>query len=206
MRYAEACERNKGPILEVLREVFTEAGVVLEIGSGTGQHAAWFARHLPHLQWQPTDRAGELDSAGAWHAHARLDNLRSPRVLDLLAGPWPLDSARYVVSINVLHIAPAAAAPRLFAGAARVLPAGGLVCLYGPFRYRARELEPSNDNFDRWLRARDPASGLREFEWVDEQARASGFRLVEDRAMPANNRAGWWCLDPRRRPLPGAAL
>lgn len=196
MQFAEACERNKTPILEVLREVFTTPGVVLETGSGTGQHAAWFARHLPHLQWQPTDRAGELDSVEAWRAQARLDNLHPARVLDLLAGPWPLASARYVVSINVLHIAPAAATPRLFAGAARTLPAGGLVYVYGPFRYRTRTLEPSNERFDLWLRARDPASGLREFEWVDEQACDAGFQLVEDRAMPANNRCAWWRRAP----------
>jgi len=195
-QYAEACERNKEPILGVLREVCREPGTVLEVGSGTGQHAAWFARQLPHLAWQPTDVPGALGSIEAWRGEAQLGNLMPARALDLFDEAWPLARADYVVCINTLHIAAAAATPRLFAGAARVLAPGGTVCLYGPFRYRGRTLEPSNARFDEWLRARDPASGVREFEWVDEQARLAGFTLVEDRAMPANNRLAWW----HRRP------
>jgi SAM-dependent methyltransferase len=191
-QYTESCERNKLPILEVLREILTEPGLVLEIGSGTGQHAAYFAKHLPHLHWQPTDLAENLASIGAWAADAGLPNLPPPLTLDLSADEWPLTSAQAVVCINTIHIVAWPAVERLFVGVARTLAAGGIFYVYGPYRYRQHVLEPSNEQFDHWLKVRDPASGIREFEAVNELALANELQLAGDRAMPANNRSLWW--------------
>lgn len=191
-QYAEACERNKVPILEVLREFLTKPGLVLEIGSGTGQHAAYFAGHLPHVHWQPTDLTENHASIHAWVTEAGLPNLSSPLTLDLFADEWPVASAQAVVCINTIHIVAWPAVERLFDGVARTLDAGGIFYVYGPYRDRQRALEPSNEQFDRWLKVRDPGSGIREFEAVNELAFASGLQLVGDRSMPANNRSIWW--------------
>lgn len=192
-QYQESCERNKVPILAVLREVLPSEGLVLEIGSGTGQHAAYFARHLPHLCWQPTDVAEEnLASISAWAAEAQAANLRPPRILDLWSDAWPIERAQAVVCINTIHIVAWLAVERLFSGVARVLGAGGTLFVYGPYRYRNRPLEPSNEEFDRWLKVRDPASGIRDFEAVNALAVGSGLRLAGDQPMPANNRSIWW--------------
>lgn len=197
-RYSEACERNRGPILEVLREVFAAVERVVEIGAGTGQHAVHFARHLPHLEWVPTDRSddpqtGGLESVRAWRAEACLDNLAEPRELDVFDEAWPVDEADAVFSANVIHIAPWEATERLFAGAAELVGPGGLVVLYGPFRYADRPLEPSNERFDRWLRQSvAPHSGIRSFEDVCEVAERHGFVFVDDRPMPANNHVLIW--------------
>lgn len=191
-QFSQACERNRDPILDVLRDVFEGVERVLEVGSGTGQHAVYFARHLPHLVWQPADRPGQLDSVRAWRADAELDNVLEPVEIDLFDESWPLGEFDAVFSSNVIHIAPAAATERFFAHAAEHLSDGGIVLLYGPFRYSDRPLEPSNERFDQLLRERDPASGIRLFEDVDEAAASHGFELVEDRAMPANNRCIWW--------------
>lgn len=201
-QHSPACERNKDAILSVLEEVLPASGTVLEIGSGTGQHAAYFARHLPRLAWQPTDLPGMLPSIRAWAAEAGAANLRAPLVLDLLADAWPVAGAEAIVCINTIHIVPWRAVERLFAGAGRVLPAGGVLYVYGAYRYAGRPLEPSNEEFDRWLRARDPASGVRDFEAVDALAAAAGLRLAGDRPMPANNRSIWWI---KQRPAPAAA-
>jgi SAM-dependent methyltransferase len=191
-QYAESCERNKSPILEVMREILTEPGLVLEIGSGTGQHAAYFAEHLPHVHWQPTDLAENLASIRAWAADAGLPNLPPPSTLDLFADEWPVTSAQAVVCINTIHIVAWPAVEQLFVGVARTLDAGGIFYVYGPYRYRQRALEPSNEQFDHWLKVRDPASGIREFEAVNELALANGLQLAGDRAMPTNNRSLWW--------------
>lgn len=191
-QYAPACERNKDAILGVLREVLPRSGTVLEIGSGTGQHAAHFAAHLPGLDWLPTDVGETLASIRAWTAEARLPNLREPLVLDLLADAWPVAAAQAIVCINTIHIVPWRAVERLFTGAARVLSTGGVMYVYGAYRYANRPLEPSNEEFDRWLKARNPASGVRDFDAVNALAARAGLRLAGDRAMPANNRSIWW--------------
>lgn len=191
-QYSSACERNRDPILEVLKEVFAAVEHVLEVGSGTGQHAAYFAEHLSHLVWQPTDRPGQLESIRAWRADAGLANLREPVAIDLFDESWPLAKFDAIFSSNVIHIAPATATERLFGHAAEHLEDGGIVLLYGPFRYGARPLEPSNQRFDLWLKERDPDSGIRLFEDVDEAAKSHGFEFVEDYPMPANNRCIWW--------------
>jgi len=190
--YADACERNRGPILEVLREILGEPGLVLEIGSGTGQHAAWFAAALPQLRWQPTDVAANLPSIEAWRGDVGVSNLLPARALDLSDASWPVAQADYVVCVNTIHIVGWPLVEALFDGVQRVLRPGGLLYVYGPFRYRTRALEPSNERFDAWLKQRDPRSGVRTFEDVDTLAAEAGLRCEGDRTMPANNRSIWW--------------
>ena len=187
-----ACERNRDPILAVLREVLPKSGLVLEIGSGSGQHAAYFAPRLPHLLWQPSDLAGTHDSIRAWAAEANARNLHAPLVLDLLAAPWPITHADAMVCINTVHIVAWAGVENLFAAAQRLLPPGGVLYVYGAYRYATRPLEPSNEEFDRWLKGRDPLSGVRDFEAVNRLAEQNGLKLAGDRAMPGNNRSIWW--------------
>ncbi len=191
-QYAPACERNKDPILAILKEILPSAGTVLEIGSGTGQHAAYFAAHLPTITWQPTDVPDSFDSIRAWAEEARLPNLRAPLALDLFFAEWPVTAADAVVCINTIHIVAWPAVENLFAGAARVLPRGGVMYVYGPYRYADRPLEPSNEDFDQWLKARDPNSGVRSFNDVNALARKHRLVLEGDRPMPANNRSIWW--------------
>lgn len=191
-QHAPACERNKAPILAVLREVLPARGTVLEVGSGSGQHAAYFAAQLPGLIWQPSDLPDAFPSIRAWAEEAALANLRAPIALDLLAPAWPAEVFDALVCINTVHIVAWAGVEALFAGAGRLLAPGGVLFVYGPYRYATRPLEPSNEDFDRWLRARDARSGVRDFEAVDALARAAGLHLAGDRAMPANNRSIWW--------------
>lgn len=190
--FAPACERNQAYILEVLRRIFVEPGAVLEVGSGTGQHAAYFAARLPHLQWQPTDLPGSLGSIEAYRRDAKVPNLLSPVALDLENVDGRQWSARYLVCINTIHIVGWPLVESLFELAGLCLAEGGILYCYGPFRYADRPLEPSNEQFDRALRARDPESGIRLFEDVDRLAAANGLRLAGDEAMPANNRSIWW--------------
>jgi cyclopropane fatty-acyl-phospholipid synthase-like methyltransferase len=191
--FSEACERNKGPILDILRNVLAPARHVLEIGSGTGQHAVWFARHLPHLQWQPTDRATELPGLRERIASEGPPNLLAPIELDVLVAPRRLPPADAVFSANTLHIMGWPGVEAFFRGVATALTAAGAtLAVYGPFRYRGDYTSPSNAAFDQWLRQRDPASGVRDFEAVDALARAAGLSLVADHAMPANNQLLVW--------------
>jgi len=191
-QFAPACERNQRYILDVLKRVFPRAGNVLEIGSGTGQHAVYFGAHLPHLQWQPTDLAESLPSIEAWRREAGLANVLEPVVLDLSsAGELPL-RPDYVVSINTLHIVAWPLVESLFKLAGQALQGGGILYCYGPFRYAGRELEPSNERFDRSLRARDPQSGIRFFEEINRLAADHGLVHEGDEPMPANNRSLWW--------------
>jgi cyclopropane fatty-acyl-phospholipid synthase-like methyltransferase len=193
---SEACERNKAPILEVLARELATHRAVLEVGSGTGQHAVHFARHLPHLTWQPSEVA---DQQPALAERIRLEgsvNLRAPLVLDVRSLPWPADAkgAAFdaVFSANTLHIIGWAAVEDFFRGAGRTLAAGGVLCVYGPFRYAGRYTSDSNAEFDAWLRARDPESGIRDFEALESLARAQGLVLTADHAMPANNQTLVW--------------
>lgn len=191
-QFSPSCARNQEAILAVLQELLPTSGRVLEVGSGTGQHAAFFSERLPALCWQPTDLAPALPSIRAWAAGTSGANIREPVVLDLLRGPWPALTVDAVVCINTIHIVSWDGVARLFAGAASVLVPGGVLYAYGPYRYASRPLEPSNEAFDAWLKARDPLSGVRDFEAVDELARRHGLGLGGDRAMPANNRSLWW--------------
>lgn len=202
--FSEACERNKGPILAVLREALAESTSVLEIGSGTGQHAVHFARQLLHLDWQPTDRGEYLPSLAARIALEGPPNLRSPVELDVDGRNWPFGGMDAVFSANTLHIMSWSTVASFFEGIGRVLLQGGLLLVYGPFRYDGAFTSASNAAFDADLRSRDPASGIRDFEAVDALARTQGLCLVKDHAMPANNQLLAWRRVSGRRPPGGA--
>jgi len=193
--YSPACERNREPILALLREHFGDRRRVLEIGSGTGQHAVHVAAALPSLVWQCSDRAGNLPGIRAWLAEAALPNTPAPWVLDV-RDAWPAGPFDAIYSANTLHIMSEPAVVALFAALPAVLADGGRLVIYGPFRRGGRHTSDSNAAFDAALRERDPASGVRDLEWVDGLARAAGLRLVEDRAMPANNRGLVWRRQP----------
>lgn len=190
--WAQACENNKAPILQVLQDQFTTTGTILEIGSGTGQHAVHFARHLPHLQWQPTDRAENLSGIAVWVEEAGLPNLAKPVCLDVTDQPWPVTRASGVFSANTAHIMGWDGVEAMFAGAARVLERGGRFCLYGPFKIDGTHTSESNERFDAMLRARDPASGIRDRTALEELGQQCGLHLLEDRKLPANNRILVW--------------
>ena len=185
---APAVARNKGVILEVLHRVLPTSGTVLEIASGSGEHAVHFAREMPALVWQPSDPAEEARSSIAAHAqHAGLPNLLPPVVLDAASQVWPVENACAVLAINMVHIAPWTAAEGLMAGAARVLPTAAPLYLYGPFKESGRHTAESNEAFDADLRRRNPEWGVRDLEDVCAAAARHGFRLDEKIAMPANN-------------------
>ena len=185
---SEACERNKGPILEVLRNAFAGRAHVLEVGSGTGQHAVHFAAHLPHLVWHPTEQLKYLPDLEARIKQQGGDNLRPPAVLDVRQAVWPLRQADAVFSANTLHIMSWAEVLDLFGGLGRILAAGGVLCIYGPFRYDGRYTSDSNRNFDHMLQERDPLSGLRDIQAVTTLASQYGIHLKADHDLPANNR------------------
>ncbi|HTH60027.1 MAG TPA: DUF938 domain-containing protein [Paraburkholderia sp.] len=186
--FAPAAERNAAPILDVLRRVLPPSGVVLEIASGTGQHAAHFAAALPSLDWQPSDVDPKARaSIAAWREQAGLANLREPLDLDVRRTPWPVQSADAIVCINLIHIAPWDAAEALMEGAGALLGTGGVLVLYGPYRRHGEHTAPSNAAFDEDLRQRNPAWGVRNMEAVEALAKAAGFAGEPCIAMPANN-------------------
>jgi hypothetical protein len=183
---SEAAARNREPIREVLVDQLPSSGLVLEIASGTGMHAVHFASQFPALTWQPSDvDPVALASIAAWRDDAALANLRAPIALDVTR-PWPVASADAVLAINLVHISPFEVTGALFAGAATVLPQAGLLYLYGPYRFDGITA-PSNDAFDRSLRARDPRWGVRDIRDIAEVAARTGFAHVDTVAMPANN-------------------
>ena len=189
--YAEACDRNRGPILEVLRRHFADRRHVLEIGSGTGQHAVHFAAALRHLTWQTSECEPSLAGIRLWLEEAGLPNLPQPIALDV-TGAWPNARFDAVFTANTLHIMGWAEVRALFAALPQVLAPDSVLAVYGPFNYDGRFTSPSNAAFDQWLKQRSAESGIRDFAAVDELARAIGFALVEDCAMPANNRTLVW--------------
>jgi cyclopropane fatty-acyl-phospholipid synthase-like methyltransferase len=189
---AEACERNKAPILEVLRAEFAATRSVLEIGSGTGQHAVHFAAHLPHLSWQPSEVAALLPALAERVRLEGSPNLRLPIGLDVRATPWPHAEADAIFSANTLHIMGWDEVEDFFRGVGAALGLGGVLCVYGPFNYQGRYTSASNAQFDAWLKTRDPHSALRDFEAVNARAAAQQLVLAADHAMPANNRTLVW--------------
>ena len=190
--FSQACENNKRPILAVLSRHLQGVRHVLEIGSGTGQHAVFFAEHLPHLRWQTSDLSENHDGIRSWIDAARLPNVLPPLALDVRARPWPIETTEAIFSANTAHIMSWPAFRAFVAGAGEVLAAAGVLCLYGPFNYGGAYTSESNARFDERLRALDPESAIRDFEAVDEEARRAGLDLVEDNAMPANNRLLVW--------------
>lgn len=200
MRWSEACERNRAPILAVLQRHLAPRERVLEIGSGTGQHAEHFARALPHLQWQASDHPDHLPGIAARLQAAGLPNTPAPWPLQAVLsptpglGPLPAASLAFdaVFSANTLHIMSWAHVQALFAGLPAVMAADALLCVYGPFNEQGTFSSESNRQFDGWLKARDPASGIRDADAVDALAAGVGLVLIEDAAMPANNRLRVW--------------
>lgn len=190
--WSESCERNRGPLLAVLREAFAGASHVLEIGSGTGQHAAFFAASLQHLTWQASDVAENLPGIVAWHGESGLPNLRPPLALDVDNTDWPVTAIDGLFSANTLHIMSWSSVQNFFRGADRILAPGGVLAVYGPFHYGGRPTAESNARFDAFLRARNPLSGIRDVEAVHELAGRHGFAIRADHAMPANNRTLVW--------------
>lgn len=183
-----APERNKAPILEVLKRVLPSSGTLLELASGSGQHAVYFAQHLPGLVYQPSELDPEnLASVRAWVAEAALSNLREPLELDVCSNDWGVGEVEAVFNANMVHIAPWAVASGLFAGLGRHLAAGGVAVIYGPFRVGGAHTAPSNESFDASLRARNPAWGVRDLEALVTLAEQAGLRFAERVAMPANN-------------------
>ena len=195
---AESCVENRAPILTVLREVFADRRRVLEIGSGTGQHAVYFAPELPHLVWQTADVPQHHTGIRLWLAEAALPNVLPPITLDVRQPHWRQGGYDAVFSANTLHIMSWPEVEHFFAGVGEALESGGVLAVYGPFNYHGTYTAESNARFDAWLKARDPASGVRDFEAVDALAQAQGLVLQQDIAMPANNRTLVW-----RRVRPG---
>jgi SAM-dependent methyltransferase len=193
---SEACERNKEPILAVLRECFADRVQVLEIGSGTGQHAVHFARHLTHLTWHPTEQLGYLPDLAARVQLEGSHNLRAPTVLDVRQSVWPLRSVDAIFTANTLHIMSWPEVIAMYHGIGGVLAPGGVLCIYGPFRYDGRYTSVSNQEFDRVLQDRDPLSGLRDIQAVGALAAQYGLRLVADHDLPAFNRLLVFAKEP----------
>jgi hypothetical protein len=186
--FSAACERNKDPILEVLRIRYADRTQVLEIGSGTGQHAVYFARALTHLTWHPTEQLAYLEDLAERVKLEGPPNLRPPTLLDVRQAVWPLRSVDAMFTANTLHIMSWPEVMALYRGLGGVLASGGVLCVYGPFRYDGRYTSDSNREFDRMLQERDPNSGLRDIQAITDLAAQYGLRLEADHDLPANNR------------------
>ena len=191
--YSEACERNSQPILQAISRYLRHPATVLEIGSGTGQHAATFARALPHIVWQPSDLPRHHAGIEAWRREADAQNLRPPLALDIGTAHWQDLACDHVFTANTCHIVTWPLVSRLFAGVASCLPQHGLLMIYGPFNYGGQYTSASNAEFDRWLKqAYGPDSGLRDTDALHQLAASHGLTAVADHAMPSNNRLLVW--------------
>lgn len=190
--HSDACERNREPILKVLQQWFVTPGTVLEIGSGTGQHAIYFAQALPHLIWLATDREENLPGIQRWFDEAALPNLRGPQALNVLDAAWPVDDVTHAFSANTAHIMSWPEVEAMFAGVGAALKSGGKFCLYGPFNRNGQFTSESNRAFDEMLRARDPAMGIRDDQALVALGRSNELTFIADHAMPANNRLLVW--------------
>lgn len=193
--YSEACEKNQSAILEVLQSALSRQHHVLEIASGTGQHAVHFGRALPHLTWQTSELPHNHAGIRAWLDEAALPNVLPPVALDVTDAHWPAGVVDAIFNANTVHIVSEPEVERMFAGIARTLSAGGILCLYGPFNYHKKFTSESNARFDVWLKSRNPESGIRDFEAIDQLAKTHGLRLLQDVAMPSNNRTLVWQRD-----------
>jgi len=190
--FSQSSENNKDYILNVLKGAFQDTNSVLEIGSGTGQHAVHFARNLPHLNWQPSDIEINLPGIGLWLYEAELPNIKEPVLLDVNKLPWEVGKFEGLFTANTLHIIAKAEIENFFQGIAQVLKDRGTLCIYGPFNYDGEYTSPSNERFDGWLYRQNPKSAIRDFEWVNSLAENVGLVLTQDHEMPANNRLLEW--------------
>ena len=189
---SEACVRNQSAILAVLETFFLESTHVLEIASGTGQHAVYFGQALPHLRWQTSELAVNHAGIHAWLDEAQLKNVLPPVELDVNDSLWPIAPVDAIFNANTVHIVSWESVVRMFAGISSVLKMDGLLCLYGPYNYNGQYSSDSNAGFDAWLKARDNQSGIRDFEAVNQLAEKHGMHLQKDIEMPANNRMLIW--------------
>jgi cyclopropane fatty-acyl-phospholipid synthase-like methyltransferase len=190
--HSEACERNRDPILEVLRQWWRTSGTVLEIGAGTGQHAAYFAQHLRHLTWIPTDREENLAGIRQWVEEAEVPNLREPVELNVMDPTWPVEQVDYVFTANTAHIMSWTEVEAMFEGVGKVLGPAGRFCLYGPVNRDGQFTSESNRDFDAMLRERDPVMGIRDDQALIALGRRCGLTFVADNSMPARNRLLIW--------------
>ena len=189
--HSTSCDQNRQPIENVLTSYLKGKSRLLEISSGTGQHAVYFSAAFKHISWQPSDVASAIPGIQAWVRESGLTNVLDPIVLDVNAD-WPAQSYDAIFSANAVHIMGWDSVLALFDGVGRVLEAGGVFCLYGPFNYNGKFTSESNAGFDVWLKQRDPVSGVRDFEAVDLLASQQGMHLLNDHEMPANNRTLVW--------------
>jgi len=190
--YSQACENNKHAILKILKSAFAPSKRVLEIGSGTGQHAVHFARHLPHLVWHTSDMGVDNNGMHMRIVDSGLANIAQPVVFDVYRDPWPQPNIDAVFSANTAHIMPWTTTLHMLNSVAEVLPMDGVFALYGPFNYGGNYSSASNAEFDSWLQSRDASQGIRDFEAVTAALETRGMLLVRDHAMPANNRLLIW--------------
>lgn len=190
--YAESCDQNRAPIGAVIEPLFADRRAVLEIGAGTGQHAVWFAPRLPHLLWHASDRPENHPGIRLWMQEAGHPNLRGPLELDVARTAWPAIEIDAAFSANTAHIMHLREVEALFQGIGRLLPAGGVFALYGPFNDTGRYTSDSNRRFDGWLKERDPQSGIKDLDDLHRFAAAAALRLEADHPMPANNRTLCW--------------
>ena len=190
--YSESCEQNRDAILSIIKPLFTTRKTVLEIGSGTGQHAVYFAKKIPQLVWQTSDIEENHQGILAWIKEAGLENVLAPISLDVSRNEWPAHEIDVVFSANTAHIMSWLEVEALMAGVGAHLSSNGLFILYGPFNYGGKFTSASNARFDQWLKDRNPQSGVRDFEALDRLAKRAGMTLENDFEMPANNRILCW--------------
>lgn len=193
--YSESCDQNRDPILAVIQPLFSGCKHLLEIGSGTGQHAVYFAQQMPHLIWHTSDRHENHAGIHMWLNEADLPNTRLPIALDVSHDHWPQQQFDAVFSANSVHIMSWQDVQTMFAGVGRVLKEGGAFALYGPFNYNGEFTSESNARFDLWLKDRNSLSGVRDFEALNQLAMQAGLQLLNDDEMPANNRVLSWIRD-----------
>jgi cyclopropane fatty-acyl-phospholipid synthase-like methyltransferase len=189
--YSEACDQNKHYIKAVLEPYLDAGSRVLEIGSGTGQHGLFFASEFPRINWQTSDLAEHLPGIQAWLDDNKLANMPAPIELDVTAD-WPAQEYELLFSANTFHIMNQQQVEHYLLHSVKSLKPGGYLIVYGPFNYNNDYTSPSNERFDGWLKSRDPQSGIKHFEWLDAIAQRAGYRLIDDIAMPANNRTLVW--------------
>jgi len=190
--YSESCDQNRDPILSVIKPLLKDKQSVMEIGSGTGQHAVYFAQQMPHLKWHPSDQAQYLEGINLRLQEVQLDNIQQPHELNVMQAQWPEIKVDAIFTANTLHIMHWHEVEAFFTGINDRLNEQGLLMIYGPFNYNNQYTSESNARFDVWLKQRDPHSAIRHFEKVNELAEQQGLSLLDDVAMPANNRILCW--------------
>lgn len=190
--FAESCEQNKAAIYKAINGYLDSKKTLLEIGSGTGQHAVYFAKQSPHLTWFTSDQAEYHSGIKMWLEEASLNNTPDPLLLNVDQDDWPVENMDAVFSANTVHIMSWSSVENMFAGIGRILNLSGVFCLYGPFNYNGKFTSESNARFDVWLKQRDPMSGVRDFEALKVLAEQANMKLINDIQMPANNRILVW--------------